>query len=74
VAARGDNKAVAERLMQIERRLAALEGLARDVRVVIGLPTISSTVQPKALVAVAPGHCHERAAGQVRCSAANLNA
>ena len=27
----GDNKALAERLMQIERRLAALEGLARDV-------------------------------------------
>jgi hypothetical protein len=27
----GDNKALAERLMQIERRLAALEGLAREV-------------------------------------------
>jgi hypothetical protein len=27
----GDNKAVAERLLQIERRLAALEGSARDV-------------------------------------------
>jgi hypothetical protein len=27
----GDNKAVTERLLQIERRLAALEGLARDV-------------------------------------------
>ena len=27
----GDNKALGERLMQIERRLAALEGLARDV-------------------------------------------
>ena len=26
-----DNKALAERLLQIERRLAALEGLARDV-------------------------------------------
>jgi DNA repair ATPase RecN len=26
-----DNKALGERLMQIERRLAALEGLARDV-------------------------------------------
>ena len=27
----GDNKALGERLMQIERRLAALEGLASDV-------------------------------------------
>ena len=27
----GDNKALAERLMQIERRLAALESLAREV-------------------------------------------
>lgn len=27
----GDNKPLAERLMQIERRLVALEGLARDV-------------------------------------------
>jgi hypothetical protein len=27
----GDNKAVAERLLQTERRLAALEGLARDM-------------------------------------------
>jgi hypothetical protein len=27
----GDNKALAERLMQIERRLAALENFARDV-------------------------------------------
>jgi len=27
----GDNRALAERLMQIERRLAALEGVARDV-------------------------------------------
>ncbi|SRR5581483_3003621 len=27
----GDNKALAERLMQIERRLAGLEGLARDL-------------------------------------------
>jgi hypothetical protein len=27
----GDNKAVTERLLQIERRLAALEGLAREV-------------------------------------------
>src|SRR5262245_53401687 len=27
----GDNKAVAERLLQIERRLAALEGSGRDV-------------------------------------------
>ncbi|HZP88777.1 MAG TPA: hypothetical protein VFB54_18345, partial [Burkholderiales bacterium] len=27
----GDNKALGERLMQIERRLAALEGSARDV-------------------------------------------
>jgi hypothetical protein len=27
----GDNKALAERLMQIERRLVALESLARDV-------------------------------------------
>ena len=27
----GDNKALAERLMHIERRLAALEGLAREV-------------------------------------------
>ena len=27
----GDNKALAERLMNIERRLAALEGLAADV-------------------------------------------
>lgn len=27
----GDNKALAERLMQIERRLATLESLARDV-------------------------------------------
>jgi hypothetical protein len=27
----GDNKAVTERLLQIERRLAGLEGLARDV-------------------------------------------
>lgn len=26
----GDSKVLAERLMQIERRLAALEGLARD--------------------------------------------
>jgi hypothetical protein len=29
----GDNRVLAERLMQIERRFAALEGLARDVRV-----------------------------------------
>ena len=27
----GDNKALAERLMHVERRLVALEGLARDV-------------------------------------------
>jgi hypothetical protein len=27
----GDSRALAERLLQIERRLAALEGLARDV-------------------------------------------
>ena len=27
----GDNKSLGERLMQIERRLAALEGLAREV-------------------------------------------
>ena len=27
----GDNRTLAERLMQIERRVAALEGLARDV-------------------------------------------
>lgn len=29
----GDNRAMAERLMQIERRLAALEGTAREIAV-----------------------------------------
>lgn len=29
----GDNRAMAERLMQIERRLAALEGAAREIAV-----------------------------------------
>ena len=49
----GDNKALGERLMQIERRLAALEGLAREV---------SETARHIDC-------CHGRSARQARCSA-----